>query len=127
MPLPEPEHHTISLATFRRGGEQVRTPVWHIVSGGSFWVITFRDSWKARRLRNNPNLRFAPCDSSGKKILGEWTAGTAELIEAPERLEWLVRELKRKYSWRYLLIVQVIYPLAGRRGARVAIEITPDP
>ena len=126
MPLPDLEHHTISLATFRRSGEEVRTPVWPIVIDGSFWVITFRDSWKARRLRKNPNVRFAPCNSSGKKILGEWTAGTAELTEAPERLEWLVQELKRKYGWRYFLIVQVIYPLLGRRGASVAIEITPE-
>lgn len=44
----------------------------------------------------------------------------------PQFLEWLVYELKRKYTWRYLLIVQVIYPLAGRRGARVAIKVTPD-
>ena len=126
MPLPDPEQHTISLATFRKSGEEMRTPVWPIVSGGSFWVISFRDGWKARRLRNNPNLRFAPCNSSGKKILGDWAEGKAELSEAPERLEWLVRELKRKYGWRYFLIVQVFYPLFGRRGATVAIEVTPE-
>lgn len=126
MPLPDPEQHTLSLATFRRSGEEVRTPVWHIVSGGSFWVLSFRDSWKARRLRNNPKLRFAPCDSSGKKILGNWAEGRAELSEATERLKWLVDELKRKYGWRYVLIVQVIYPLLRRRGAKVALEVIPD-
>lgn len=126
MPLPDPEQPTISLATFRKSGEEVRTPVWPIVIDGSFWVISFRDSWKARRLRNNPKLRFAPCDSSGRKILGDWAEGRAELSEAPERLEWLVGELKRKYGWRYVLIVQVLYPLLRRRGAQVAIEVTPD-
>jgi PPOX class probable F420-dependent enzyme len=127
MAMPDPELHTLSLVTFRRSGEEVRTPIWYIVSEGKFWVITFLENWKSKRIRNNPRVRFAPCDPSGKHILGEWAEGSAQLIEDAQRLEWLIGELKRKYTWRYFLIIRIIYPLVGRRGTRVAIEVTPAP
>ena len=126
MTMPDPRHKTLSLATYRRNGQEVRTPVWYIVTEDGFWVMTFSASWKARRLRKNQQVRYASCDPSGKKILGDWAAGTAQLVDDPKRLEWMTGELKRKYSWQYFLIVQIIYPLLGRRGEKVAIHVLPD-
>jgi PPOX class probable F420-dependent enzyme len=123
--MPDPRHHTLSLVTYRRSGEEVRTPIWFVVEEDGFWVSTFRDSWKAKRLRNNPQVRYAPCDSSGKKILGDWAAGSAQLLDDPQRLQWLTGQLRHKYTWRYFLIVQIIYPLLGRRGEKVMIHVVP--
>lgn len=126
MPLPDPKHGTLSLATFRRDGTEVRTPVWFIVADGRIWVHTLATTWKVRRLRHNPRVRFAPCNSSGKRIMGDWTEGEAAFVDDPERSAWLVAQEKAKYSWQYLLIVQIIYPLLGRWGEGVVIAITPD-
>jgi len=124
MSLPDPEHDCISLATFRRNGTEVRTPVWFVVSDGKVWVFTLLGTWKVKRLRRDPRVRFAPCNSSGRRILGPWSEGQARLDEAPERVEWLRKAYKAKYTWQYFLIVQVLYRLLGRHGPGLAIEIT---
>ena len=126
MALPAPAHHTLSLATYRKNGAAIRTPVWFIVKDEKIWVGTPDSSLKVKRLRNNPKVQYALCNSSGKKILGEWSDGTARLVKDPATLDWLVASEKAKYRFQYWFIVQVLYPLMGKKGPWTAIEITPD-
>ena len=44
----------LSLATFRRDGREVATPVWFAEGDGAVWVFTAGDSGKVKRLRNSP-------------------------------------------------------------------------
>ncbi len=85
----------ISLATFRRSGQQVLTPVWFSEQCGKIYVMTRSDSGKYKRIRNNPRLRIAPCSARGK-VTGPWLDATARILPPAE--EQLARQtLARKY------------------------------
>jgi hypothetical protein len=44
----------ISLETFRKNGPGVKTPIWFVMHKNAFYVYTEADSWKVKRIRNNP-------------------------------------------------------------------------
>jgi uncharacterized protein len=73
-----------SLTTFRKNGTAVPTPVWFAEDGGNIYVMTRGDSWKTKRVRNNPEVRLAPCTIRGK-VTGPEFAGRARIL--PEE-EW---------------------------------------
>ena len=67
MPIP-PEirgQKYISLATFRKNGSPVQTPVWFGEKDEKLYVVTRNDSGKLKRIRNNPQARVAPCTIRG--------------------------------------------------------------
>jgi PPOX class probable F420-dependent enzyme len=74
----------ISLETFKKNGEGVKTPVWFVLHANAFYVYTKADSWKVKRIRNNSRVRVAVCSVRGD-IKGAWLEGTASVIEGAER------------------------------------------
>jgi len=104
----------ISLTTFRRDGRGVHTPVWFGEDGGYLYVMTRSDMGKCKRIRNNPNVRIAPCTMSGKITGPEFTA-TARILP-PEEFAHARRTISRKY-WAARL------PWIWRR-TDVCLEIT---
>jgi uncharacterized protein len=68
----------ISLGTFRKNGSLVHTPVWFGEENGKLYVMTRSDSRKYKRLRNNPQVRIAPCTMRGK-IKGPEFAATVRI------------------------------------------------
>ena len=56
----------ISLATFRKNGLVVNTPVWFAEQGEKLYVMTRSDSGKYKRIRNNPQIKVAACTMGGK-------------------------------------------------------------
>ena len=81
MPIP-PEiqgHKYISLTTFRKTGVAVPTPVWFGEEDGKLYVMARGDSGKVKRLRNNSQVRIAPCTMRGKVTGPEFTA-TARIL-----------------------------------------------
>jgi PPOX class probable F420-dependent enzyme len=85
----------LSLATFRRNGVPVYTPVWFGVDGDKLHVMTRRDSSKYKRLYSSPRVRVAPCTMSGK-ITGPVFSATVRVL--PEE-DWprAQKSLQRKY------------------------------
>jgi len=75
----------ISLETFKKNGEGVKTPVWFVLHKDAFYVYTEADSWKVKRIRNNPRVRVAICNMRGV-VKGPWLDATASLVEGDERL-----------------------------------------
>lgn len=71
----------INLATRRRDGSEVLTPVWYVEHESRLWLRTAQQFGKIKRLRNDPRVRFAPCDWDGN-LLGAWLNGLAEIIDA---------------------------------------------
>lgn len=84
-----------SLATFRKTGVAVLTPVWFAEQEGKLYVMTRSDSGKYKRLRNNPQVRMAPCTSRGR-VTGPDTAGVARVL-SPEEAFRARQALARKY------------------------------
>jgi PPOX class probable F420-dependent enzyme len=85
----------VSLATFRKNGKAVHTPVWIGEGGGKLYVMTRSDSGKYKRIRNNPQVRVAPCTMRGR-ITGPEFVGMACVLE-PERWPQARETIHRKY------------------------------
>src|SRR2546428_197910 len=72
-------HRYMSLATFRRNGAEVATPVWFAAVAGRLYVVSGGDTGKVKRIRNSPRARVAPCDARGS-VRGAWQDATARVI-----------------------------------------------
>src|SRR5208282_790369 len=73
----------ISLTTFRKSGVAVATPVWFGEEGDRLYVMTRSDMGKTKRIRNNPQVKVAPCTMRGK-VTGAEFAATARLLPPEE-------------------------------------------
>ncbi len=73
----------VSLATFRKSGAAVRTPVWFAEADGKLCFFTNPRSGKVKRIRNNPNVRIAPCTMGGR-ITGPEFDARARILSEPE-------------------------------------------
>ncbi|MFG2641958.1 PPOX class F420-dependent oxidoreductase [Streptomyces sp. NPDC048370] len=94
----------VSLTTFRRNGTGVATPVWYAVEGDELYVWTRSDSWKVKRLRNDPRAAVAVCDVRGNVPEGAVRLeGVGRLLEG-EELRRVRKLLARKYTWQYWLV-----------------------
>ncbi|PYN03410.1 MAG: PPOX class F420-dependent oxidoreductase [Candidatus Rokuibacteriota bacterium] len=114
-------HRYLSLATFRRSGVEVRTPVWFAVADGKLYVFTSGDSGKAKRLRNSPRARIAPCDARGG-VRGAWREATARLVTDRALIARAGDALRAKYGWQ-MTILDLFSRVAGRIERRAWIEI----
>ena len=96
-PIPAEIHDQkyISLTTFRRTGVGVATPVWFGEEDEKIYVMTRSDLGKAKRIRNNPNVKVAPCTVRGK-VTGPEFPATARILP-PEDHDRARTALNRKY------------------------------
>jgi len=85
----------ISLATFRKNGAAVLTPVWFGEEDDRLYVMTRSDSGKYKRMRNNPLVKIAPCTMRGK-ITGPTFAATSRILP-PEQWHDARESIRRKY------------------------------
>ena len=85
----------ISLASFRKNGAAVRTPVWFAEENGKLYVMTRSDSGKYKRIRNHPEVRIAPSTMRGK-VTGPEFSATARILP-PEDWPHARQALARKY------------------------------
>jgi len=93
-----PEIHDqkyISLTSFRKTGAAIATPVWFGEEDGRLYVMTRSDLGKAKRIRNNPNVKVAPCTVRGK-VTGPDFSATARILP-PEDHQRARDTLNRKY------------------------------
>ena len=70
----------LSLESFRKNGEGIRTPVWFAESEGLLYIYSLASAAKVRRVRNNPGVRIAPCDFRGG-VTGSWIDATATILD----------------------------------------------
>ena len=99
-------HDYVSLTTYKKSGETASTPVWIVPKDGKLYVWTNSASWKVKRLRRDPRCSVAPCNASGKKILGPSASGTARFVTPVEK-EPIVDALKKRYGFGYTVIAFV--------------------
>ncbi len=85
----------ISLASFRKKGDAVNTPVWFGEKDDKLYVMTRSDSGKYKRIKNNPKVRIAPCTMRGK-ITGPEFGATVRMLPQ-EDWPWASETIKRKY------------------------------
>jgi PPOX class probable F420-dependent enzyme len=76
-------HKYCLVVTYRRDGTPVPTPVWFAPARGRLVFESDSDSAKVKRLRRNPHVRVAPCNSRGRP-LGSPVTGVARILSADE-------------------------------------------
>lgn len=114
-----------NLATFRKNGSAVETPVWFAPladdAPGVYCVFSAGDAGKVKRLRRDQTARVAACDVRGK-LQGQWLQARAELIEGADA-DAALEALRRKYGWQ-MRLADVLARLAGRFHRRAYIRVT---
>lgn len=90
----------INLETFRKNGQGVKTPVWFAEDGGFLHVWTRDDSGKARRIRQNRDIKIAPATAKGD-ALGKWVDAQATADSSPEALKHVKILMGKKYGAAY--------------------------
>jgi PPOX class probable F420-dependent enzyme len=106
----------ISLATFRKNGAAVHTPIWFGEENGRLYFMTGTRLGKYKRIRNNPRVTIAPCTMRGK-IIGPEFAATARILP-PEEHQRVRRLINAKY---WLARLPFLW-----RNTDAYLEITPE-
>ncbi|MDP2702094.1 MAG: PPOX class F420-dependent oxidoreductase [Candidatus Rokubacteria bacterium] len=114
-------HRYITLATFRRNGAEVATPVWFAAIDGKLYVFTAEQSGKVKRLRHSQRARVAPSDARGR-VRGEWRQASARIVTEPRTIERAHAALQAKYGWQ-MRATNLLSSLIGRINHRAWLEI----
>ena len=111
----------VSLATYRRNGVEVKTPVWIAELAGRYYVFSAGDAGKVKRIRATPRVRLAACNVRGK-VRSSWIEGRARIVSEPALIVGVRKALRRKYGL-IMLLTDVMATLTGRMRRRAYIEI----
>jgi uncharacterized protein len=114
----------VSLTTFKKDGAAFATPMWIGRDGDHLFVWTPADSWKAKRVKNNPRVVLAPCARGGKVREGANPVdGVAEVISEPATVQRLAGVIRRKYGLMFSVVTFVERLLARKQKPRVVLRI----
>jgi uncharacterized protein len=122
------DHKYISLETFKKSGEGVKTPVWFAADpasdlsgeGARLYVYTIGNTGKVKRIRSNGRVKIAPCTVKGVP-LGEWADAKAEIVTGE-----VASQAMRLLNKKYFPLKQILgfFALFSRRE-RVVMAIRP--
>jgi len=85
----------IALATFRKTGVPVYTPVWFAEENDKLYFMTSSKLGKVKRIRNNRQVKIAPCTMRGK-ITGPEFSAIARILPAEDAAR-VRRAINAKY------------------------------
>ena len=112
----------VLLTTFTKDGRPKPTPIWIARDGDRALVITEKNSWKVKRIRNTPRVTLAVCDMRGN-VKGEAVEATATVLD-DSQTEAVYRAINKRYG-----IVGRIFnffsKLRGGAKRTVGLEIKP--
>ncbi len=112
-----PDTEYVLVATYRRNGEAVPTPLWTARDGERLVFRTEGDTAKVRRIRNDPRVLVAPCNARGRPA-GPPVEGRAR-VTGPDD-EAAERALDAKYGAK-----RRVYERVAPYGAFVYVEVVP--
>lgn len=114
-----------SLRTFRKNGTSAQAAVWTLAHGDRLWVRTTTDTFKAKRLRNDPRAELAICNGSGRSILSDFVSARARILEDEASIAESLKLQQAKYGFQSTLI-RGIHKLRGVANKMIVIELTLD-
>ncbi len=110
----------VSLETYRKNNQPVRTPVWFVIKNDLIYVVTRDQTGKAKRLRNNQQVKIATCNFKGK-VKGQWVSGTTKFLTEEETQD-TVKWRERKYGF----MAKIAKFLSKGKGELLAFTIKID-
>ncbi|WP_165956635.1 PPOX class F420-dependent oxidoreductase [Kribbella antibiotica] len=105
----------VLLTTFRKDGRPVATPVGGVVSNGRLYILSYSNTGKLKRLRNDAHVVVAPCNSVGT------------IPPDADSLEGAARVLDREETKHAYRLMARKNPLARLARAWYAVRRKPDP
>lgn len=115
----------VSLATFRKSGAVVATPVWAAFHDGGYFVFSAGNAGKMKRLRNSSQARIAVCGARGE-LKGPWHDAQVQILDAPREIERALSALRRKYGLA-MRVADVLARLSGRMARRAYLRVRLNP
>ena len=112
----------VLLTTFTKDGRPKPTPIWIARDGDRALVITEKNSWKVKRIRNTPRVTLTPCDMRGK-VKGKPVEAVASVLE-DSQTDMVYRAINNRYG----IIGKVFTAFSKLRGGSqrtVGLEIRP--
>ena len=100
----------VLLTTFTKDGRPKPTPIWIARDGDRAVVITEKNSWKVKRIRNTPRVTLAVCDMKGR-VKGETIEAKATVLDDSH-----TEDVYRAITKRYGIIGRVFNFLSKLRG-----------
>ncbi|WP_313674399.1 PPOX class F420-dependent oxidoreductase [Mycolicibacterium sp.] len=110
----------VLLTTFTKDGRPKPTPIWIARDGDRALVITEKNAWKVKRIRNTPRVTLAVCDMKGR-VKGESVEAVARVLDDSE-----TDDVYRAITKRYGIVGRVFTifsKLRGGAGRTVGLEI----
>jgi PPOX class probable F420-dependent enzyme len=111
----------VSLATYRRNGVAVQTPVWIAKVAERYYVFSAGEAGKVKRIRATPRVRLAACDIRGN-VRSAWLEANARIISEPTLIVEVRKALLRKYGL-VMRLTDVMAGITGRIHRRAYIQI----
>jgi PPOX class probable F420-dependent enzyme len=119
MPFSKAQY--INLATFRKTGVAVETPVWFAEYGGYFYAFSNNQAGKVKRLKNNSQCRIATCTVTGR-LTGSWKDSVATLLNNAAEIKLAHKALLKKYGIQMRLLDYAAW-MGGKIKQRSFIRI----
>ena len=86
----------VLLTTFTRDGRPKPTPIWIAADGDRALVITEKNAWKVKRIRNTPRVTLAVCDVRGN-VKGEAIEAVASGMD-DSQTESVYQAINKRYG-----------------------------
>jgi len=113
-------HKCISLETYKKNNQPVKTPVWFVIKDDLIYVVTRDQTGKAKRLRNNQQVKIATCNFKGK-VSGQWVSGIAKILTEEQ-----TREVVMWRDKKYGFMAKIAKFLSKSKGDLLAFSIKID-
>ena len=112
----------INLATKKKDGTFVNTPVWFTKDEQSndYFIFSAGEAGKVKRIRNFSSVKVAICNFKGD-LRGDWVSAQAELIDEEDSITRAYGQFQRKYSLS-LKVINFFSRLFGKYKKRQIIK-----
>ena len=114
----------ISLETYRRNGQPVRTPVWFLRENELLYVYTDDSTGKVKRLRRNSRVKVAPSHFRGKPK-ADYINAEAHIETAADFVDQYHTKIYNQYGWQ-ATVTRLLNRFSRSKAHDVIIVIRPS-
>ncbi len=90
----------LCMETFRKNGQGVKTPVWFVQEGETFFIWTGAASGKVKRINNNHRVMIVPSKADGTPQ-GEWVQASATADGSETAIQHAKGLFTKKYGLQF--------------------------
>ncbi len=119
----------VALTTFRRNGEARTVPVGIVPFGDGVAMTTGSQTWKLKRLRNDPRVELQPCNGRGVITEGSTKVTGKGRQASDEEFAEVLKAVKAKYGLQvtFMILLGKVRKMMGKGPmSDAAILITLD-